>query len=63
MTEVELMLSQAATAETDFWNYDADAGCLSCVRSTDLKFCYDSISGSGKCCEMTDLDSAGCNQM
>ena len=36
--------------------------CLTCVRNSNLKYCYDSASGAGKCCDSTDTRSHGCDQ-
>ena len=59
MSELESMLALAQVSDD---GVKADAKCLTCVRSTDQKYCYDTHTGAGTCCAMSDLDSEGCNQ-
>ena len=59
MTEVDMMLAQAKLAEQ---SVDGSTKCLTCLRSIDQKYCYDSETGAGKCCLIEDIDSDGCNQ-
>ena len=61
MTELELLLAQASSAALQD-GAQAGSTCLTCVRSPDQKYCYDARAGTGACCAMSDLDSAGCNQ-
>lgn len=57
MTVLEQMLAQVAVAEVN-----ASTKCVTCIRNTNQKYCYDERIGTGQCCDLDDTDSAGCNQ-
>ena len=52
------MLAQGSLSQAES---SASLSCLSCVRSTDHKYCYNSHTLTGKCCDANDLASEGCN--
>ena len=58
MSELEQMLAQVrARRESE----SANSGCLTCVRNSNLKYCYDSRTGEGECCAL-DSASKHCDQ-
>lgn len=59
-TQLETILAQAKVVSADA-SVAKDSTCLTCVRSTSQKYCYDSKTGAGQCCPMNDIDSKGCN--
>ena len=61
MSEVHRLLAQAKAIQESTASKQSTS-CLDCVRSADLKYCYDAETGAGKCCSMNDLESKGCNR-
>ena len=59
-----MMLAQAKVAAASADKAGAkSASCLTCLRNTKQKYCYDPYSSiaSSTCCEMDDFDTDGCN--
>ena len=60
MTTEELLLAQSVSSQAT--SLSTNTKCLTCVRDATQKYCYNSQTGAGKCCSMSDIDSDGCNQ-
>lgn len=61
-SQTNLGLLAQAHVKTLASDVNGSEGCLTCLRDTAQKYCYDSQTGAGLCCGMTDTDSIGCNQ-
>ena len=58
MTELQQMLAQVRARKL---SATSNSSCLTCLRNSSQKYCYDSRTGDGECCAM-DSESKHCDQ-